>query len=156
MKKIYNFVNNLQITNIYDEIFTNIYIFIYNIYIDLHIDNLPDNNVVYIISNDNKSIYNFINTIKDLKYFRKQLDILNISILFVNKFENYKINNIYIENIPNNIKFIINRLLININTNKHIIFIKNENEIKNKNNIYIYYNQNLEQIQKDLIAKLQY
>jgi len=156
VKKIYNFVNNLQITNIYDEIFTNIYIFIYNIYIDLHIDNLPDNNVVYIISNDNKSIYNFINTIKDLKYFRKQLDILNISILFVNKFENYKINNIYIENIPNNIKFIINRLLININTNKHIIFIKNENEIKNKNNIYIYYNQNLEQIQKDLIAKLQY
>ena len=131
-----------------------IIIFLYNIYIDLYIDNLNDDNIVYILPNyENKLIYNKINNIKQLKIYRNKLNLLDSTIIFITKFDNLQMNNIYFENIPVQIRFIINQLTLNNQLKKHVIFIndinKNYEVINNK--IYINYNSNLEQLKNNII-----
>ena len=122
-----------------------ILIFIYDIYIDLHIQLLDENTVVYVLPD------NGINNIKMLKENRQEISINNI-VFFINKFINCKINNIYFEHMPAQIKYIVNQLVQDINDQYHIIFVNNINkQYEKKDNIlYINYNMNIEQLKDNI------
>lgn len=125
-----------------------ILIFIYDIYIDLHIQLLDENTVVYVLPD------NGINNIKMLKENRQEISINNV-VFFINKFINCKINNIYFEHMPAQIKYIVNQLVQDINDQYHVIFVNNINkQYEKKDNIlYINYNINIEQL-KDSIKSI--
>lgn len=122
-----------------------ILIFIYDIYIDLHIQLLNENTVVYVLPDN--SIYN----IKMLKENRQEISINNV-VFFINKFINCKINNIYFEHMPAQIKYIVNQLVQDINDQYHVIFVNNINkQYEKKDNIlYINYNTNIEQLKDNI------
>lgn len=147
IKKVQSFVSKLNYGN-YNNLMLKILIFIYDIYIDLHIQLLDENTVVYVLPD------NGINNIKMLKENRQEISINNV-VFFINKFINCKINNIYFENMPAQIKYIVNQLVQDINDQYHVIFVNNINkQYEKKDNIlYINYNTNIEQL-KDSIKSI--